>query len=229
MKIKKDDAGYAMSQAKKLAGEFGKFYTPESVCRFLAKLARVENVETVYDPTCGTGSLLLYAYDEYGKNVKLYGQEIVPESAELARENMIANGVERFEIAEGDTLAKPAFDIQFDVILGNPPFSVKWEPFEDERFKPCPAPRGKADWAFIQHSFHFLKPTGKMAFVVSPGILYRSGAEATIRDWFVKNGHIESVIQLPSNLFEATSISTCAVVFSKKKTENAEVVSDLLF
>lgn len=119
MKIIKDDAGYAMKATRKLASEFGKFYTPEAVCRLLAKLAYVPNAKTVYDPTCGTGSLLLYAYDEYkDPSIELIGQEINGESCRLARENMTANGVRNFRIDEGDTLADPAITEPVDVVLG---------------------------------------------------------------------------------------------------------------
>lgn len=216
--IKLDDAAARLQEAKKL----GKFYTPESVCRLLVQLAVKHIPETgtirVYDPTCGAGSTLCYAFDSIGARGVYCGQELDANSARLARENLQARGA-TCEIVEGDTLVDPyQWSEPFDVIVGNPPFSLAWSQTlpMDPRFNGLLAPKGKADLAFIQHSLYWLKPGGRAAFVMFPGVAYRGGVEEKIRQRISEAGELETVVQLPPGLFQETGIATIVVVLRKK-------------
>ncbi|UUD35479.1 type I restriction-modification system subunit M [Mycoplasmopsis caviae] len=224
----------------------GEFFTPQEVSELLAKLTLIDyskaekpfknKVLRVYDPACGSGSLLLKFAKVLGaENVGgFYGQEINHTTYNLARINMFLHnvGFNKFEIALGDTLIKPdpGLDTRkpFEAIVSNPPYSIKWEGdnnpllINDERFAPAGvlAPKSKADFAFLMHSLHYLKENGTAAIVIFPGTLYRSGAEAKIRKYLVEQNFVDSIIQLPDDLFFGTSISTCIIVFRKNKNDN---------
>ena len=221
--------GMYASNAGKSGGEF---YTPQEVSNLLARLAIMDKKEVnkVYDFACGSASLLLQPAKILGKdNVKtgFYGQEINPTTYNLARINMFLHGIEfnKFDIACADTLTDPKHwdDEPFEVIVSNCPYSIKWVGdddvtlINDERFSPAGvlAPKGKADWAFMMHSLAWLAPNGVASNVVFPGILYRGGAEQKIRKYMVDNNYIDTVIQLPDNLFFGTSIATCILVLKK--------------
>lgn len=230
--------GMYASNAGKSGGEF---YTPQEVSELLVRLAVNEKKEInkIYDPTCGSGSLLLKAIKILNlEDVKIgfFGQEKNLTTKNLATINMFLHGIpyEKFDIQSGDTLINPKHwdDQPFDVIVSNPPYSVKWEGdsnptlINDERFSPAGvlAPKSKADFAFIMHCLAWLSDVGSAAIVCFPGILYRSGAEKKIRKYLVDNNYIDAIIQLPENLFYGTSISTCIMVLKKGKKTN-----DILF
>ena len=207
----RDDAAAKIKAARKEAASLGKFYTPESLSRLTARLAiNDRKVETIYDPTCGSGELLKIA-SEYASGATLYGQDVDVESCERAKQNL-----GDCNVVSGDTLTNP-FDFGrfFDAIVSNPPFGVSWTPKEDARFVGGLAPRSSSEWAFIQHSFHFLSDDGRAAFILPQSVLGRKGGE-TIRRYFIEFGAIETVIQTPSGLFQATGISTVILVFTKK-------------
>ena len=226
--------GQFASGAGKKAGEF---YTPQQISKVLAKLVTVgkERVRTVYDPTCGSGSLLL----RVGKEAKVgtyYGQELNRTTYNLARMNMILRDVEfqRFDIRQDDTLTTPRhLDKEFEAIVANPPFSAKWEGSknavlaDDERFTRYGrlAPNDKADFAFVQHMIYHLAENGTLACILPHGVLFRVGAEETIRKYIIKNlNYLDAVIGLPANLFYGTSIPTCILVLKKCRTSPENVL-----
>ncbi|MEA4276481.1 type I restriction-modification system subunit M [Mycoplasma sp. 21DD0573] len=215
----------------------GEFFTPQEVSKLLFKLALGNRTEVrkVYDMCAGSGSLLLQSIKVLGKdNIKegLYGQEKNVSTYNLCRINMFLHDINysKFKIVCDDTLTHPGLDEEepFDVIVSNPPYSIKWEGdanatlIADPRFAPAGvlAPKSKADWAFVQHALHKLSADGTAAIVCFPGIMYRAGAEAKIRKYFVDNNFVDAIIQLPDNLFYGTSISTCILVIKKNKTSN---------
>ena len=221
--------GMYASTAGKSGGEF---YTPQEVSNLLARLAIMDKKEVnkVYDYACGSASLLLQPAKILGVDkVRLgfFGHEINPTTYNLARINMFLHGIEytKFDIECADTLTDPKNrdDEPFEVIVSNPPYSIKWVGddnvilINDDRYSPAGvlAPKGKADWAFLMHALASLAPNGVAANVVFPGILYRGGAEQKIRKYMVDNNYIDTVIQLPDNLFYGTSIATCILVLKK--------------
>jgi len=195
----------------------------------------------VYDPACGSGSLLLKFAKILGKNnVRngFYGQEINITTYNLCRINMFLHDIDfdKFDIAHGDTLTDPAHwdDEPFEAIVSNPPYSIKWEGdnsqilINDSRFSPAGvlAPKSKADLAFIMHSLSWLASNGTAAIVCFPGVMYRSGAEQKIRKYLIDNNYIDCIIQLPDNLFYGTSIATCIMVLKKSKIDNKVLFID---
>ena len=232
--------GMYASNAGKSGGEY---YTPQEVSELLTKLTLVDKTEVnkVYDPACGSGSLLLKFAKILGKdNVRngFYGQEINITTYNLCRINMFLHDIDfdKFDIAHGDTLTEPAHwdDEPFEAIVSNPPYSIKWEGdasqilINDSRFSPAGvlAPKSKADLAFIMHSLSWLAPNGTAAIVCFPGVMYRSGAEQKIRKYLIDNNYIDCIIQLPDNLFYGTSIATCIMVMKKAKTDNKVLFID---
>ena len=215
----------------------GEFFTPADVSELLTRLGTVGKTEVnkVYDPACGSGSLLLKAEKVLGKDKVrngFFGQEINITTYNLCRINMFLHdvGFDKFNIACEDTLIAPQHwdDEPFELIVSNPPYSIKWEGDEnpllinDLRFAPAGvlAPKSKADMAFIMHSLSWLANNGTAAIVCFPGIMYRSGAEQKIRKYLVDNNYIDCVIQLPSNLFFGTPIATCIMVIKKGKKDS---------
>lgn len=226
--------GMYASNAGKSGGEY---FTPQEVSELLTRIAVLGKTEVnkVYDPACGSGSLLLKAAKILGKeNIRngFYGQEINITTYNLCRINMFLHdiGFEKFSIAHEDTLIDPQHwdDEPFEVIVSNPPYSIKWAGSDnpllinDPRFAPAGvlAPKSKADMAFIMHSLSWLATNGTAAIVCFPGIMYRGGAEKKIREYLIDNNYIDCIIQLPSNLFYGTSIATCIMVLKKSKTDN---------
>ncbi len=214
----------------------GEFFTPQNVSNLIARLATYgkTTVNKIYDPACGSGSLLLQAkklFGEYFSEEGFFGQEINHTTYNLARMNMFLHNINyvKFDIALGDTLLHPQYGDQkpFDAIVSNPPYSVNWvgsdDPtlINDDRFAPAGvlAPKSKADFAFVLHSLNYLSPRGRAAIICFPGIFYRGGAEQKIRKYLVDNNFVESVISLPPNLFYGTSIAVNILVLSKHKTE----------
>ena len=219
----------------------GEFFTPQTVSKLLAKLVMVgkDKINKVYDPTCGSGSLLLQMKKQFEDHILedgFFGQEINMTNFNLARMNMFLHNINynNFDIKRGDTLLNPQHldEKPFDAIVSNPPYSVKWVGDEDptlindDRFAPAGklAPKSKADFAFIMHSLNHLSNRGRAAIVCFPGIFYRGGAEKKIRQYLVDNNFVEAVIQLPDNLFYGTSIATCILILAKNKSTN-----DVLF
>lgn len=215
----------------------GEFFTPQEVGELLAKITLIGKTEInkVYDPACGSGSLLLKFAKVLGKeNVKngFYGQEINLTTYNLARINMFLHDINynNFNIVRGDTLIHPAHwdDEPFDAIVSNPPYSIKWAGksnpllINDPRFAPAGilAPESKADLAFTMHMLSWLSPKGTAAIVEFPGVLYRGGAEQKIRKYMIDNNFVDTVIQLPGDLFFGTPITTCIIVLKKNKTDN---------
>lgn len=232
--------GMYASNAGKSGGEY---FTPQEVSELLTRLALGDRkqVNKVYDPACGSGSLLLKSTQIIGKdNVRLgfFGQEINITTYNLCRINMFLHDIDydKFSIGHGDTLADPLHwdDEPFEVIVSNPPYSIKWAGEEnpllinDPRFAPAGvlAPKSKADLAFIMHSLSWLATDGTAAIVCFPGVLYRGGAEKKIRQYLIDNNFIDCIIQLPSNLFFGTSIATCVMVLKKSKAENSTLFID---
>ena len=229
---------FLMSMYASNAGKSGgEFFTPQEVSELLTRLAVVgkKSVNKVYDPACGSGSLLLKSAKILGKeNVRngFYGQEINLTTYNLCRINMFLHdiGYDKFDIACEDTLTNPQHwdDEPFEVIVSNPPYSIKWTGDEnpllinDPRYSPAGvlAPKSKADFAFIMHSLSWLATNGTASIVCFPGILYRGGAEQKIRRYLVDNNFIDCIIQLPDNLFFGTSIATCIMVLKKSKKDN---------
>ena len=215
----------------------GEFFTPQSVSKLIAQLALYgqKTVNKIYDPACGSGSLLLQAkkhFDEHLIDEGFFGQEINHTTYNLARMNMFLHNVNynNFHIELGDTLTEPKLgdDKPFDAIVSNPPYSIKWvgsdDPtlINDDRFAPAGvlAPKSKADFAFILHTLHYLTAKGRAAIVTFPGIFYRGGAEAKIRQYLIDNNFVESIIALAPNLFFGTSIAVNILVLSKSKHDN---------
>lgn len=235
---------YLMSMYASNAGKSGgEFYTPADVSELLTRLGTVGKTEInkVYDPACGSGSLLLKAEKVLGKDAirnGFYGQEINITTYNLCRINMFLHDVEfdKFHIACEDTLISPQHwdDEPFELIVSNPPYSIKWAGNEnpllinDPRFSPAGvlAPKSKADMAFIMHSLSWLASNGTAAIVCFPGIMYRGGAEQKIRNYLVDNNYVDCIIQLPSNLFFGTSIATCIMVMKKNKNDNKTLFID---
>ena len=234
---------YLISNYASNAGKSGgEFFTPQTVSRLLAKIVvdGKDKINKVYDPTCGSGSLLLQMRKFEGVEIEegYYGQEINLTNYNLARMNMFLHNVNynNFSIKRGDTLLSPQHGEErpFDAIVSNPPYSIKWigdaDPtlITDERFAPAGklAPKSYADYAFIMHSLSYLSSKGRAAIVCFPGIFYRKGAERTIRKYLVDNNFVDCVIQLPDNLFFGTSIATCVLVLAKNKTENKTLFID---
>ncbi len=214
----------------------GEFFTPQSVSKLIAKLAihGQDNINKIYDPAAGSGSLLLQAKKQFDQHIiedGFLGQEINHTTYNLARMNMFLHNVnyDKFDIALGDTLTDPKHDNfkPFDAIVSNPPYSVKWigsddaTLINDERYAPASvlAPKSKADFAFIMHSLSYLSAKGRAAIVCFPGIFYRGGAEQKIRKYLVDNNFVETVISLAPNLFFGTSIAVNIMVLSKHKTD----------
>ena len=235
---------FLMSMYASNAGKSGgEFYTPQEVSELLTKLAIVgkTSVNKVYDPACGSGSLLLKSAKILGKeNVRqgFFGQEINLTTYNLCRINMFLHdiGYDKFDIACEDTLVSPKHwdDEPFEVIVSNPPYSIKWVGddnavlINDPRYSPAGvlAPKSKADFAFIMHSLSWLATNGTASIVCFPGILYRGGAEQKIRKYLVDNNFIDCIIQLPDNLFYGTSIATCIMVLKKSKKDNGILFID---
>lgn len=227
------------SEAGKKAGEF---YTPQEVSNILARIVTTNKtkLKNAYDPTCGSGSLLL----QVSKLVdvgKLFGQEVKETTFNLARMNMFLRGknYHDFDIRHDDTILNPkhVYDestnspYRFEAIVANPPFSLKWNPTEsmlsDPRFSEYGklAPSSKMDYAFIQHMLYYLADDGIMATVVPHGVLFRGGAEGTIREYIIKNKNwLDAVIGLPANIFYGTSITSCIMVFKKNRNPDDKVL-----
>jgi type I restriction enzyme M protein len=226
--------GQFASGAGKKAGEF---YTPQEVSKILAKLVTTgkQKLKTVYDPTCGSGSLLLRVAREVKDVGKFYGQEMNRTTYNLARMNMILHGVHyrKFDIKQEDTLERPQHpELEAEAIVANPPFSAQWSANPlftgDDRFSQYGklAPGSKADFAFVQHMVHHLAENGAMAVVLPHGALFRGGAEQHIRTFLIHNkNYLDAVIGLPANIFYGTSIPTCILVFKKCR----EHPDDILF
>lgn len=226
--------GQFASGAGKKAGEF---YTPQEVSMVLAKLVTTgkSKLKSVYDPTCGSGSLLLRVAKEVKEVSDYYGQEMNRTTYNLARMNMILHGVHyrKFDIKQEDTLEHPQHvGLQFEAIVANPPFSANWSAnplfTSDDRFSQYGklAPGSKADFAFVQHMIHHLADNGTMALVLPHGALFRGGAEQHIRKYLIEDrNYLDAVIGLPANLFYGTPIPTCIMVFKKCK----ENPNDVLF
>lgn len=223
----------------------GEFYTPQQISTILSRIVTLDSqdpttgkkqkLERVLDFACGSGSLLLNVRHQLGANGigKFYGQEKNITTYNLARMNMLLHGVKdtEFEIFHGDTLdnewpmlneRNPANKVEFDAIVANPPFSLRWEPTEemgkDFRFANYGlAPKSAADFAFLLHGFHFLSDSGVMAIILPHGVLFRGGAEERIRTKLLKDGHIDTVIGLPANLFYSTGIPVCILVLKRCK------------
>ena len=215
----------------------GEFFTPQSVSKLIAQLAihNQTNINKIYDPAAGSGSLLLQAKKQFDDHIiedGFYGQEINHTTYNLARMNMFLHNInyDKFQMALGNTLLEPHFadEKPFDAIVSNPPYSVKWigsdDPtlINDDRFAPAGvlAPKSKADFAFVLHALSYLSPKGRAAIVCFPGIFYRGGAEQKIRKYLVDNNFVETVIALAPNLFFGTYIAVNILVLSKHKTDN---------
>ena len=228
--------GQFASGAGKKAGEF---YTPQEVSTILAKIVTTgkKSLKSVYDPTCGSGSLLLRVAKEVEDVGHFYGQEMNPTTYNLARMNMILHGVhyQRFDLRNEDTLEHPApehADLRFEAIVANPPFSANWSASEvlkgDDRFRAYGklAPSSKADFAFVQHMVHHLDHGATMACVLPHGVLFRGGAEEHIRKYLIDTcNYLDAVIGLPANIFKDSGIPTCILVLKKGR----EHPDDILF
>lgn len=226
--------GQFASGAGKKAGEF---YTPQQVSKILAKIVTTgkKRLKNVYDPTCGSGSLLLRVAKEVEVS-EFYGQELNRTTYNLARMNMILHDVHfsKFNIKQEDTLEEPQHkDLRFEAIVANPPFSANWKGTDnplnetDERFSQYGrvAPKSTADFAFVQHMIYQLADNGTMACVLPHGVLFRSAAEATIREYIIaKQNYLDAVIGLPANIFFGTSIPTCILVLSKCRVNSEDIL-----
>ena len=235
---------YLMAMYASNAGKSGgEYFTPQEVSELLAKITLVDKKEMnkVYDPACGSGSLLLKFVKILGKGKVrkgFFGQEINHTTYNLCRINMFLHNInyEKFDIAHGDTLTNPMHedDEPFDAIVSNPPYSLKWEGdsnpvlINDPRFSPAGilAPKSKADLAFVMHILSWLSTKGTAAIVSFPGVLYRTGAEQKIRKYLIEQNFIDTVISLPSNLFFGTSIATAILVLKKSKADNKVLFID---
>ncbi len=235
---------FLMTMYASTAGKSGgEFFTPQEVSELLARIAVVGKTEVnkVYDPACGSGSLLLKFAKVLGPDKVrqgFFGQEINLTTYNLCRINMFLHDVnfEKFNIAHGDTLTAPAHwdDQPFEAIVSNPPYSIRWEGdanpllINDPRFAPAGvlAPKSKADLAFTLHMLSWLAVNGTAAIVEFPGVLYRGGAEQKIRQYLIDNNYVDAVIQLPPDLFFGTTIATCIIVLKKSKHDNATLFID---
>lgn len=235
---------YLMTMYASNAGKSGgEFFTPQEVSELLAEIAVYGKTEInkVYDPACGSGSLLLKFAKVLGKDKVrhgFYGQESNITTYNLCRINMFLHDInyEKFNIAHGDTLLEPKHwdDEPFDAIVSNPPYSIKWDGdanpllINDPRFSPAGvlAPKSKADLAFTMHMLSWLATSGTAVIVEFPGVLYRGGAEQKIRQYLIENNFIDTVIQLPADLFFGTSIATCILVLKKSKADNSVLFID---
>lgn len=234
---------YLISQFASSAGKkAGEFYTPQQVSKLLAKLVTYgkTKLRNVYDPTCGSGSLLLRVGDEVGgsDNIgKYYGQEKISTTYNLARMNLFLHGVrfKKFDLENNDTLENPCprHDMKFEAVVANPPYSAKWSAdpkfLNDPRFSGYGrlAPKSKADYAFVLHMLYHLADDGVMAVVLPHGVLFRGAAEGEIRKTIVKDrNYLDAVIGLPANLFFGTSIPTCVLVFKKCKKDHSVLFID---
>ena len=225
--------GEFASGAGKKAGEF---YTPQSVSTLLAKIVTQgkERLRSVYDPTCGSGSLLLRVKREVKDVDMIYGQEMNRTTYNLARMNMILHDVHfaKFDIKQEDTLIRPQhLDKRFDAVVANPPFSAKWSAdplfLQDERFSSYGklAPSSKADMAFVQHMLHHLDENGTMAVVLPHGVLFRGSSEGVIRQYLIEQMNvIDTIIGLPANIFYGTSIPTCILVLKKDRQHKDNIL-----
>ena len=224
--------GQFAANAGKKAGEF---YTPQQVSKILAKIVTLNktDLKNVFDPTCGSGSLLLRIGDE-AKVRHYYGQELNSTTYNLARMNMLLHEVsfQDFNIELGDTLEHPHFeDMRFEAVVANPPYSANWSAdakfLDDERFSSYGklAPKSKADFAFVQHMIYHLDDNGTMAVVLPHGVLFRGAAEGTIRQYLIEEkNYLDAVIGLPANVFYGTSIPTCILVFKKCRQDDNTVL-----
>jgi type I restriction enzyme M protein len=235
---------YLMSMYASNAGKSGgEFFTPQEVSELLARITLIgkESVNKVYDPACGSGSLLLQYAKVLGRdNIRegFFGQEINLTTYNLCRINMFLHDInyEKFNIAHGDTLTDPKHlnDEPFEAIVSNPPYSINWDGdanpllINDERYAPAGAlaPKNFADMAFTMHILHSLAVNGTAAIVEFPGVMYRPGAEQKIRQYLVDGNFVDAVIQLPTDLFYGTTIGTCILVLKKSKTENSTLFVD---
>ena len=225
--------GKFASGAGKKAGEF---YTPQQVSKVLAKIVTTnkEKLKSVYDPTCGSGSLLLRVAKEVNEVSRFYGQESNPTTYNLCRMNMIMHDVHyrKFDVKNEDTLEHPQHvDERFEAIVANPPFSANWSAsplfMSDDRFSPYGklAPSSKADFAFVQHMVHQLDEQGTMACVLPHGVLFRGGAEGHIRQYLIEDKNcLDAVIGLPANIFYGTSIPTCILVMKKQRAASDNIL-----
>ncbi|TVL60681.1 type I restriction-modification system subunit M [Brachyspira hyodysenteriae] len=235
---------YLMGMYASSAGKSGgEFFTPQEVSELLTRITVTgkSEIRRVYDPACGSGSLLLKfkkILNDEERKIFYFGQEINITTYNLCRINMFLHdiGYEKFDIAHGDTLTEPQHtdDEPFDAIVSNPPYSIKWAGedntllINDPRYAPAGilAPKSKADFAFILHSLSWLDTAALAAIVCFPGIMYRGGAEQKIRKYLIDNNFIECIIQLPDNLFYGTSIATCIMVLSKSKIDGKTLFID---
>ncbi|MDQ0428525.1 type I restriction enzyme M protein [Planomicrobium stackebrandtii] len=227
---------YLISQFAANAGKkAGEFYTPQQVSKILAKIVTHDkpNLKNVYDPTCGSGSLMLRVAKE--SNVRLfYGQELTTTTFNLARMNMLLHDLRYtdFDIKNDDTLENPKHvDMRFEAVVANPPYSANWSAdakyLDDERYSDYGrlAPKSKADFAFVQHMIHQLDDNGTMAVVLPHGVLFRGAAEGIIRQFLIQEkNYLDAVIGLPANVFFGTSIPTCVLVFKKTRSADADVI-----
>ena len=227
---------YMISQFAAGAGKkAGEFYTPQEVSRILAEIVTLGHarLRNVYDPTCGSGSLLIRAAN-IGNAVEIFGQEKNPTTYNLARMNMLLHGIKfsNFKIENGDTLEADAFEErQFDAVVANPPFSAEWSAADkfnnDDRFSKAGrlAPRKTADYAFILHMIYHLNDGGTMACVAPHGVLFRGNAEGAIRRFLIENkNYVDAIIGLPANIFYGTSIPTCIIVMKKCRKEDDNIL-----
>jgi len=227
---------YLISQFASDAGKkAGEFYTPQEVSKVLAKIVTLgkKRIKNVYDPTCGSGSLLLRVSKEC-EVADFYGQELNQTTYNLARMNMILHNVkyEDFDIQQGDSLENPRhLDKTFEAIVANPPFSAKWSSdktfLDDERFSAAGKlpPKSKADYAFVEHMIYHLDENGTMGIVLPHGVLFRGAAEGKIRQYLVgEKNYLDAVIGLPANLFYGTSIPTCILIFKKCREDDDDIL-----
>lgn len=227
---------YLISQFASDAGKkAGEFYTPQEVSKILAKIVTLgkERIKSVYDPTCGSGSLLLRVAREVEVG-DFYGQELNQTTYNLAKMNMILHDVafDDFDIKQGDSLEDPQhFGMKFEAIVANPPFSAKWSAsknfLDDERFSGAGRlpPKSKADYAFVEHMIYHLSENGTMGIVLPHGVLFRGAAEGKIREYFIgEKNYLDAVIGLPANIFYGTSIPTCILIFKKCREDDSDIL-----
>lgn len=227
---------YMISQFAASAGKkAGEFYSPQQVSKILAKIVTVgkTDLKSVYDPACGSGSLLLRVAKEANVR-KFYGQELTSTTYNLARMNMLLHDIsyQNFDIQNADTIEEPQhMEMKFEAVVANPPYSAKWSSdvafLDDERFSAYGrlAPKSKADYAFVQHMIHQLDDNGTMAVVLPHGVLFRGAAEGVIRKYLIDDkNYLDAVIGLPANIFFGTSIPTCIMVFKKCREEDDNVI-----